>query len=270
MPLRCEFTHAIQAGELYLKFQPVVDYTSGRIHSFEALLRWRHPIYGHLPARDFAFALRDPSLQDTVSRLVLREALQTRSRWALELGQIPVSVNLSPGWIASAAFLDHIKELLTETPSLSQGGLLIEIVETEILRPTPALLANLHAANELGLEFFIDDFGTGYTSIGELRDLPLSGIKIDRHYIRHMMRRREDTSVVLGMLYVAQGFGLITIAEGVENHAQADVLSDLGCQLMQGNGLCPPLSEDELSSLPPIASEATTWRGTEAHAQSRP
>lgn len=270
MPLRCEFTRALDADELYLKFQPVVNYTTGEIHSFEALLRWRHPLYGHLPARDFAFALRDPALQEPVSRFVLRAALQARMRWMAELGPVPVSINLSPGWIASASFMDHLKEWLASTPSLSQGGLLIEIIETEILKPTPALLANLHAATELGIEFLIDDFGSGYTSIGELRDLPLHGIKIDRHYVRHLMRRREDTSVVLGMLYVAQGFGLVSIAEGVENHAQADMLCDLGCLLMQGNGLCPPLAEDELQFLPAPGSSPPAWREREAHAQSRP
>lgn len=268
MPLRCEFTRALQADELYLKFQPVVEFGTGQIHSCEALLRWHHPIYGHLPARDFAFAVRDPALQDSVSRFVLRAAVQTRKRWTPELGLFPVSVNLSPYWIASAAFIEYLHELLTDSPDLSQGGLLIEIIETDILRPTPALLANLHAATELGVEFLIDDFGTGYTSIGELRDLPLRGLKIDRHYVRNLLRRQEDAAVLLGMLYVAQGFGLVAIAEGVETLIQADALQQLGCRLMQGNGLCPPLTEDELRFFPTEPIRGTTWPEPDRHAQS--
>lgn len=259
MPLRCEFARAIGTDELYLKFQPVVEFSSGRVQSCEALLRWRHPIYGHLPARDFAFALRDPALQDPVSRFVLRQAVQTRTRWTPRLGRVPVSVNLSPCWIASNAFLEFLQELLNESPDLAEGGLLIEIVETDILRPTPSLLTNLHAATELGVEFLIDDFGSGYSSLGELRDLPLRGLKIDRHYVRHVTRRSEDAAILLGMLYIAQGFGLLAIAEGVERHEQADALDELGCRFMQGNGLCPPLAEDELTFLPETAGDSAAW-----------
>lgn len=268
MPLRCEFSRAMSTDELYLKFQPVVEFSSGRVHSFEALLRWRHPIYGHLPARDFIFALRDPSLQGPISRFVMHEAAQARTRWSAALGPLPVSVNLSPSWIASTEFIDLLQELAATSSLLASGGLLIEIVETDILRPTPTLLAHLHAATELGVEFFLDDFGTGYTSIGELRDLPLQGLKIDRHYVRRMMHRQEDTAVMLGLLYVAQGFGLTAIAEGVENHEQAALLRQLGCDLMQGNGLCPPLSEDELNYLPAATIPGAAWPKTKDPAQS--
>jgi EAL domain-containing protein (putative c-di-GMP-specific phosphodiesterase class I) len=269
MPLRCEFARAMSTDELYLKFQPVVEFSNGRIHSFEALLRWQHPIYGHLPARDFAFALRDPTLQGPLSRFVMHEALQAQSRWSAVLGQLPVSVNLSPSWIASTEFIDLLRELATTSNLRTGGGLLVEIVETDILRPTPTLLAHLHAATELGVAFLLDDFGTGYTSIGELRDLPLQGLKIDRQYVQRLMRRREDTAVMLGLLYMAQGFGLTAIAEGVENYDQAALLRQLGCDLMQGNGLCPPLAEDELSYLPATTIPSAAWPEAMDPAQSR-
>ena len=267
MPLRFEFTRAIEAGELYLKFQPVVDATTGAIHSLEALLRWAHPLYGHLAARDFPFALRDPALQETVSKMVLRESLHAQMRWLPALGAIPVSVNLPPRWLASKTFLDYLHVCLAETKRIAPTPLYIEIVETDILRSTPSLLANMHEACERGARFLLDDFGSGYTSIAELRDLPLSGIKIDRHYVRHIGRNPSHASVFLGMLHIASGYGLLAMAEGVETREQQTMLDRLGCHLMQGNGLCPPLAEDELiwlGSPLPIHS----WRDARADAQS--
>lgn len=267
MPLRCEFARAIEAGELYLKYQPVLRATTGEIHSLEALLRWHHPIYGHLAARDFAFALQDPSLQETLSQFVLREALQARARWVPHLGPVPVSVNLPPRWLGSRAFLDRLQDCLSNTPGTHPEPLYIEIIETEILRSTPSLLTNLQDACELGVQFMLDDFGSGHTSIAELRDLPLHGIKIDRHYVRHVAQNPQQTSVILGMLHIATGFGLLAMAEGVETQRQQTILHRLGCHLMQGNGLCPPLAEDELSLLPRPA-PYRPWRAATPDAQS--
>ncbi|MFZ9993622.1 MAG: EAL domain-containing protein [Steroidobacteraceae bacterium] len=266
MPLRCEFTRAIEAGELYLKYQPVVHAATGEIHSLEALLRWHHPIYGHLAARDFAFVLQDPSLQEALSLLVLQEALQARARWVPHLGPIPVSINLSPRWLMSKTFLDRIEEGLSHAKGSHPAPLYIEIIEPDILRSTPTLLTNLQDACELGVQFMLDDFGSGYTSIAELRDLPLHGIKIDRHYVRHIAQNPQQASVILGMLHIAAGFGLLAMAEGVETQRQQTMLDRLGCHLMQGNGLCPPLAEDELCLLPkPVPYRP--WRVSETDAK---
>lgn len=251
MQLLRDLSRAFRAGELHLHFQPVVDCKLQRIHSIEALLRWQHPVLGPLQARQFSRALNMSPLVEMISSSVLQEALRAQARWVDALGCVPVSVNLPPHWIASKNFLEWLQRQLWLAASPTPARLFIEIVETEMIRPTQTLLANLGVAGQLGVAFLVDDFGTGYTSIGELRDLPLRGIKIDRRYVHALTQSHQDQSVLRGMLHLAEGFDLMAIAEGVESPAQVQILQRLGCRFMQGHGLFPPVPEQALHGVLP-------------------
>lgn len=241
-----ELRLAISRKEFEVYYQPRLDLANGRITSAEALLRWNHPEQGVLAPGSFLKTLEDSNLIDEVGEWVLEQVCRQIRHWQeAKLPRISVSINLS-----GKEFAQHnLIERLTKHASaqcLTRGLLELEITETFLMENTADSLAKLNTLRQLGFGLAIDDFGTGYSSLAYLKRFPIQTLKIDKSFIRHMHDTSEDQEIVRTIIALARTLGLTTVAEGVENQTQLDLVRKMGCDEAQGYIIARPMPASEL------------------------
>jgi diguanylate cyclase (GGDEF)-like protein/PAS domain S-box-containing protein len=221
---------ALVRDQLRLHMQPIVDLTTGTIVGREALVRWQHPERGLLPPAWFLPIAEESGLIDDVGRWVLEEAARIAAATP-RLGY--VAVNVSPSQVRRANLLGDVEDSLKNT-GLHPSNLVIELTESVMLGSAPAGRRQLHQLERLGVRLMVDDFGTGFSALSHLRDLPVSGIKVDRTFTAGLGRDRQCDRIVEALTGLARGLGVDIVAEGVETTEQRDVLAALGCAHAQG------------------------------------
>ena len=238
LELRRAFVH----GEFELHYQPQVDLASGRTCGAEALLRWRHPHRGMVPAGDFIDALTRSALGLDVGTWVLERACADAAQWPD--ATTPVSVNLFPAQLG-----EHLVaqvEAALAASGLPPARLELEITETIALTQDGAGARALAELRERGVRLAFDDFGTGYASLSMLQRFDIDKVKIDRSFVGEMLANPEDAAIVRWIVMLARNLGLRVVAEGVERTSQADWLRDLGCDEAQGFLYAPALAACDL------------------------
>jgi len=221
---------ALAGDQLRLHLQPIVDLTTGEVVGREALLRWEHPERGLLPPAWFLPVAEESGLIDAVGRWVLEEA----ARIAVATpGLGYVAVNVSPSQVRRASLLADVEDSLKNS-GLDPSGLVIELTESVMLGSAPAGRRQLHQLERLGVRLMVDDFGTGFSALSHLRDLPVTGIKVDRTFTAGLGRDRQCDRIVEALTGLAHGLGVDIVAEGVETTQQRDVLAAFGCAHAQG------------------------------------
>jgi diguanylate cyclase (GGDEF)-like protein/PAS domain S-box-containing protein len=232
---------ALDQQELVLYYQPKVDMKSGRVHGFEALLRWDHPTQGLVAPMQFLPLIENTGLSSRVGDWVIAQALDHLSSWRRDGFDFSVSVNVSARHLQEPDFALRLSELLARHTEPLATHLEIEMLETAAhadIEATSALLARCRA---IGVRFALDDFGTGYSTLTYLKRLPVDVLKIDRSFVHHMLDDTQDRAIVEGVIGLAGTFGCTVVAEGVESPAQARTLLDMGCLLGQGTGIAAPM-----------------------------
>jgi diguanylate cyclase (GGDEF)-like protein len=221
---------ALVRDQLRLHMQPIVDLTNGNVVGREALLRWQHPERGLLPPAWFLPVAEESGLIEDVGRWVLEEAARIA---AATPGLGYVAVNVSPSQVRRANLLGDVEDSLKNS-GLHPSKLVIELTESVMLGSAPAGRRQLHQLERLGVRLMVDDFGTGFSALSHLRDLPVSGIKVDRTFTAGLGRDRQCDRIVEALTGLARGLGVDIVAEGVETTEQRDVLAALGCAHAQG------------------------------------
>ena len=221
---------ALVRDQLRLHMQPIVDLTTGTVVGREALLRWQHPERGLLPPAWFLPIAEESGLIEDVGRWVLEEAARIA---AATPGLGYVAVNVSPSQVRRANLLGDVEDSL-KSSGLHPSQLVIELTESVMLGSAPAGRRQLHQLERLGVRLMVDDFGTGFSALSHLRDLPVSGIKVDRTFTAGLGRDRQCDRIVEALTGLARGLGVDIVAEGVETTEQRDVLAALGCAHAQG------------------------------------
>jgi diguanylate cyclase (GGDEF)-like protein/PAS domain S-box-containing protein len=240
-----DLRRALVEHELVLHYQPELMLASGAVRRVEALLRWDHPTRGLLLPAEFLPAAEKTGLMDTLTRYVLDEVLRQRKEWSLAGHELEVAVNVSMRNLLDNALPDDVADLL-ERKGAPASCLEFEITEHTVVADRFRARAVLERLSELGLRVAIDDFGTSYSSLAYLRRLPLHTIKIDRSFVASMTRDPHDVLIVRSAVDLARSLGLEVVAQGVESEEIYDALAALGCDAVQGNYLCGPLTGDEL------------------------
>jgi diguanylate cyclase (GGDEF)-like protein len=240
---------AIGNGELYLEFQPIVDLYSGRRFAVEALLRWRHPTMGEISPSEFIPIAEESGLIVAVGKWVLEEACRAMVRWrALAPQRAPerVSVNLSRAEIALGNQLfERVRDTLAAV-GLPPQCLALEVTEREVMRNPQAALELLHKLRNSGVRLAMDDFGTGTSSLALLRAYPFDTIKIDRSFLLDVDTSREVLAVIQATVSLIENLGMASLAEGVEEAGQVDILKSLGCRYAQGFYFSRPVRAERL------------------------
>lgn len=219
--------------EIELWFQPIIDTRTGQTASVEGLARWNHPIRGILEPASFLDLVDGARLTDRFDRRVLELAAQQASNFACGQRRVSVAVNLSATSIWSTMLMDYLAALIKEH-NLDPGSLIVEISERDLVDDHAKILPGLLRLRELGVGLSLDDFGTGYSSLIRLRELPLTELKIDQSFVSRITTSEIDRAIVRSTLDLAQSIGMVTVAEGVEDQATFDLLSEWGCGRVQG------------------------------------
>jgi diguanylate cyclase (GGDEF)-like protein/PAS domain S-box-containing protein len=238
---RLEIEQALRSGigegDLRLHFQPIVDLQTGRPVGHEALVRWQHPTKGLLGPASFLTVAEETGLIGDIGRWVLMEAARST---ALTPGSGYVAVNVSPSQVRRPGLLTEIESVLDRT-GLPPSRLVIELTETVMLGAAPAGRTELHRLDDLGVRLVVDDFGTGFSAFSYLRDLPVSGIKVDRSFTAGLGSDPQCDRIVEALTGLARGLGVDLVAEGVETEQQRAFLCRIGCRHAQGYLFGKPL-----------------------------
>ena len=225
-----ELREALRRGQLELHWQPIVDAQSWQVRGAEALLRWVHPELGLIPPSEFIPVAEKSGLIAEVGAWVLTQACRVARE---SLPGLTASINVSPLQLMRPGFINEVRDALNRS-GLEPGCLEIEITESVFMDDAPITLANLHALKRLGVHIALDDFGTGYSAFQYLRRFPFDTLKIDRAFVRELLTHHDARAIVRTIIGLANTLGMRTVAEGVEEPAQLEVLRRAGCSDIQG------------------------------------
>ena len=240
---------ALDRSEFELYYQPQLIVDTGKITTFEALLRWRHPEHGLIQPSRFISLLEETGLIMAVGEWVLHRACADAKAWQRDhFSGVRVSVNLSGRQLNNPRFLETIDKVLNHT-GLNPKLLEIEITETVIMEYASQTLNTLNRLKEKGIGIAIDDFGTGYSSLSYLKRFPIDTLKIDQSFVRDIPQNIDDSTIVTTVLAMANIMHLNAIAEGVETDAQLTFLRDHHCYGIQGFYYSPPVPKSDLAQL---------------------
>jgi diguanylate cyclase (GGDEF)-like protein/PAS domain S-box-containing protein len=236
---------AIDRGEFRLHYQPIVSVQTGEITSFEALIRWQHPVRGLIAPSEFIPLAEELGLIVPIGEWVINRACADAVTWS---DHIKVAVNLSPLQLINAGLVEVVTRALARS-GLPATRLEFEITESVLMQNTAVTLATLHQLRALGIHFSMDDFGTGYSSLSYLRSFPFDKIKIDRSFVKDISGEKSSLAIIRGVTSLAASLNMITTIEGVETAEQLDHVRPLGCAEIQGFLFSPPKSLEEISQL---------------------
>ena len=256
--LESELRRALQRGELFAHYQPIVDLTTGTIKVLEALMRWNHPEHGLVPPSDFIPIAERTGLLSSIGPWVLRTACAQAKTWERAGHPVSVAVNISPRQLHHVDLLRHVVEALDDA-GLPASRLELEITESSAMQNPEATIQTLNALKALGVCVSIDDFGMGYSSLSLLQRLPIDTLKIDRSFVRDITTDPGDAAIATAIITLAHSLKLSVVAEGVETQEQLAFLSEHACDRVQGYLLSRPVATEALLSVL-AGHDAKRWR----------
>lgn len=232
---------AVDEQEIFLRYQPKYEATSGELVSFEALARWESNTYGFVSPDVFIPILEEANLIIPFGYLVLKEALTQLKNWH-EMGydHLTIAVNVSPLQFADEHFFEDTISVLEEL-SIEPCYLELEITENVFIDDFESVKEKLQGFYDYGVLIGLDDFGTGYSSLNYLRDLPIHILKIDKTFVDVINDANQDEIVLRTIISLAHNLGLSVVAEGIENEEQKSFLVENGCDCLQGYLLGRPM-----------------------------
>src|ERR1700733_8216485 len=233
---------ALEEGEFVPYFQPIVDLRAGNIHGFEILARWQHPTQGSIPPNRFIPPVEHYGLINGLSASLLNQAFAAVRTLPTNFG---LSINLSPSQLLDRAMPDLIHHLADEA-EFDLKCLTAELTETALVDELDLAAAVAADFKRLGIRLALDDFGTGYSSLLHLQSLPFDELKVDISFVRSMVESRQSRKITAAVISLGLSLGLQTVAEGVEEQSQANLLAWQGCTFGQGYLYGRPIPAAEL------------------------
>ena len=244
-----QLRHALDKGELYLRYQPKVDLKTGKITSMEALVRWSNEKLGIVSPVDFIHVAERTGLINAIGAWVMRAACIDAKGWAdAGFEGISVAVNMSPLQFRQDDLIGQVTTMLSET-ELAPELLDLEITETAVMENFDEVVTILNGLTSTGIQVSVDDFGTGYSSLAYLKHLPINILKIDRSFLGETILDYQDKLIITAIIAMAHSMDLRVVAEGVESTAQKALLAGLGCDEIQGYLVSKPVPNVEVLEL---------------------
>ena len=238
---------ALENNRLELHFQPQINLDNGEVESCEALLRWPRDDDEHISPTDFIrIAERNGQIIE-ISNWVLQEACRQLTEWQMQgYRTVRVDINLSGMDFNDRGVLYKFLQIL-QRKKIRPNQIGIEITENILLESTDQVIKALTVLHNAGVHISIDDFGTGYSSLYYLKQLPLSGIKIDQSFVHEAPSNKDDLIIMQAITLVGHGFGLDVVAEGVETEWHESLCKGIGCNKIQGNLISEPLPPEQFA-----------------------
>ena len=241
--LRGDLTGALDAGQLHLVYQPVIDLALHRTVSVEALLRWTHPVYGPVSPAEFIPLAEESALISELGRWVLTQATTTVA--GLPHPDLGVAVNVSARHVRSGELVGDVLAAL-EASGLPASRLVLEITES-VLLDDGHVTDDLSVLRTLGVRVAVDDFGTGWSSLAYLAGLPIDVLKMDRQFLTQLATDPQRQALCSSVLHLGTSLGLSVVVEGVETAPELQLLRDMGHRFVQGFLLSRPVDAGTLA-----------------------
>ena len=237
---------AINNNEFTLHYQPQTN-MQGKIVAAEALLRWHHPELGNVPPDLFIPLAEETGLIRSIGEWVLNEACTQLEHWnTMGLTLETLSVNVALSQLHDRHFVDRLNARFKQH-NINPNQLMLEFTESQLAKEVTQLQTQLEQIQQLGVPLSIDDFGTGYSNLGQLKQLKVNQLKIDRSFIKDSTSNSEDKAIVNAIVQMAHSLNISTIAEGVETAEQWQLLESLNCDQLQGFHFHRPMSANDLT-----------------------
>ncbi|MGY1737844.1 putative bifunctional diguanylate cyclase/phosphodiesterase [Geodermatophilus sp. SYSU D00684] len=245
LQLGTELEQAMADGQISVVFQPIIDARTSDIVSVETLVRWAHPRFGAIPPDDFIHLAEQIGRIGPLTDHVLDLALARCRRWLDQDIALSVAVNLSARCLAEPDLVERVQRALRRH-GVPGELLILELTEGSVVDDSVrsgTVLTDLHA---LGLRLSMDDFGTGYSSLSQLRQLPIDEVKIDKSFVLGMSTSQGESFIARSIIELAHNLGLRVVAEGVEDELTRKLLTEMGCDKLQGFLVSRPLADEML------------------------
>jgi diguanylate cyclase (GGDEF)-like protein/PAS domain S-box-containing protein len=244
-----QMRQALENEEFVLHYQPKVDGDSGRIIGAEALIRWNSPAMGFVSPADFIPLAEETGMIVPIGEWVLKQASKQIREWKqLGLPLVPVAVNVSGMQLHHPEFKLQLEKMLAKSDMVPEL-LELEITESALMKDVELTIALLHDLRGMGFMLSVDDFGTGYSSFSYLTRFPINILKIDQSFVCDLPGKKSAITIVSAIANMAKSLGLKTVAEGVETREQAEFLTRLGCDQLQGYFYSRPVPADDFARL---------------------
>ena len=240
--LESDLRRAIEEGSFWIAYQPKVSTRTGKVVGAEALIRWNHPTLGPVNPGEFLPLAEERGLMKALDRWVISAVIADAAGLLRHGFQIPIAANITPSTLADHKILSDIDNWLSEH-HLPARLLELEITERDLMVDIEGSIRMLDRLSERGISVAIDDFGTGYSSFSYLLELEVETIKIDLSFVSRLNDlSRPSNKVVKGLISIAHSMGMTVVAEGVEESLQKSLLKRMGCDVIQGYHVSPPLA----------------------------
>lgn len=247
LELENHLRHALERGELTLKYQPQHNAYTKKIECIEALLSWENQKLGKIKTQELISIAEETDLITPIGEWVLETAICQLKSWLNQgMENIKVSVNISPRQVHHTDFIDRVKRIITNH-NVPANLLEMEVTETLLMDNLPTTRNTLMELNALGISLAIDDFGKGYSSLSYLKRFPFKKLKIDREFVRDIADDEEDLALTQAIIAMAHALQMVVAAEGVESKDQLALLQTEQCDLIQGFYFSSPQSADSLT-----------------------
>ena len=241
---------AITRQQFELYYQPQICLESGSVMGIEALIRWRHPERGLMLPDEFIEIADECNLIDSISEWVLKTAINDYRQWIRVSTNRPrLAINITLRQMMTERSIASILDVLdseTFAPNVLQLDLEITESALESFDRAVAIMSRLKANN---IMFAIDDFGTGHASLSRLKLLPIDTLKIDQSFIAGIAENTDDKTIAAAIIAIAHSLNLRVVAEGVESRSQVEILTQLGCDEVQGFYYCKPVPAEQIEKI---------------------
>ena len=251
LELETDFRIALDRREFELYYQPIVDLERMKITGFEALVRWQHPSKGLIFPNDFIGFAEDNGFIVELGTQVLEMACAHLADWYRVAGvdpELSVSVNIAPDQLLQPNILSQVENII-ETAGISSRHLRLELTERSISSNGKVVKEVLHALRQRNIRVSIDDFGTGYSSLSYLKQLPIDTLKIDNCFVRGATHDIKNQAILQSTIELAHRLDLKVVAEGVENQAEQNLLSQYDCDYLQGYWVGRPMPPEAMGKV---------------------
>lgn len=232
--LESALRHALERGELAMHFQPMMNFSTGKVCGAEALMRWTNPDFGRVTPDRFIPLAEATGLILSIGEWALRTSCHQAAEWRETYGEhFRIAVNVSTRQVREPGFVDMVMDAVDDA-GISPANLEIEITESLLMEDSGGPANVLVKLRDAGVRLSIDDFGTGYSSLSYLKRFPVDTLKIDRSFVNDLTANGTDITLVEAIITMAHCLGLEVVAEGIETLGQFEALKLRSCDFAQG------------------------------------
>ncbi|MBP7670259.1 EAL domain-containing response regulator [Ferrovibrio sp. MS7] len=239
-----DLLEALRAGDIGIAVQPKISLRERSVVGVEALARWQHPSRGVIPPSDFVPIAETGSAAEPLFDAVLEQALAALVRWHKLGHRLQMAINISAADLTRLKLPDQVSAAVARHGLVAED-LLLEVTESRLIQDLAPALEVVTRLRLKGFGLSIDDFGTGYSSLEQLQRIPFDELKIDRRFVTGAAADPAARAIMASSIRLARSLGIGTVAEGIESQEDWDCALRLGCDVVQGYLIAPPMAADD-------------------------